>query len=51
MPDVSVVIKQAMPPSKMEMVQEMGRCGREARVDVERRDEYMFILELENMCT
>ena len=46
--EVCVVIKQGMPSSKMEMVQEMGRCGRKARVDVERRDEYMFMLQLED---
>ena len=46
--DVCVVIKQGIPTSKMEMLREMGRCGCGDEEDIERHDEYMLMLQLEN---
>ena len=37
-----------MPSSKIEWVQEMGRCGRVDGEDITRHDEYMLVLQLEN---
>ena len=46
--DVCIVKKLGMPSSKIEWMQEMGRCGRVDGEDITRHDEYMLMLQLEN---